>query len=35
MILRLIRNLIFSYQKIGDTEKENELEQMLKVLSAK
>lgn len=35
MISRLIRNLIFSYQKIGDTEKENELEEMLKVLSTK
>ncbi|MBK8846562.1 MAG: transglutaminase family protein [Bacteroidetes bacterium] len=33
MIQRLVRNLVYSYQKIGDTEKEAELNRMLQILA--
>jgi type VI protein secretion system component VasA len=34
MIVRMIRNLSFSYQKLGDTDKVDELAQMIALFSA-
>ena len=34
MILRMIRNLSFSYQKLGDTDKVDELAQMITLFNA-
>jgi len=31
MILRMLRNLAFSYQKLGDTEKVEELSKMIRL----